>query len=134
MNVHKTFRRRPLRLLNVLCTFKLRPVSTEQEQFLSLYSICFPKKVNRPSPCSKFKEIELLRRVQLFQIEGLLKLKTLLEKENYLRKIRFEGHLFLSTFSQRVSKTCEVSMARKTLPSFMPVFRPLFLHQECLQN
>ena len=28
LNVHKTFRRRPL---NVLCTFKLRPVSTGQE-------------------------------------------------------------------------------------------------------
>ena len=27
MNVHKTFRRRPGRLLNVLCTFNLRPVS-----------------------------------------------------------------------------------------------------------
>ena len=27
-NVHKTFRRRPGRLLNVLCTFNLRPVST----------------------------------------------------------------------------------------------------------
>ena len=28
LNVHKTFRRRPGRLLNVLFTFKLRPVST----------------------------------------------------------------------------------------------------------
>ena len=28
LNVHKTFRRRPGRLLNVLCTFKLRRVST----------------------------------------------------------------------------------------------------------
>ena len=27
LNVHKTFRRRPGRLLNVLCTFSLRPVS-----------------------------------------------------------------------------------------------------------
>ena len=27
LNVHKTFRRRPVRLLNVLCTFNLRPVS-----------------------------------------------------------------------------------------------------------
>ena len=26
--MHKTFRRRPKRLLNVLCTFSLRPVST----------------------------------------------------------------------------------------------------------
>ena len=28
LNVHKTFRRRPGRLLNILCTFNLRPVST----------------------------------------------------------------------------------------------------------
>ena len=28
LNVHKTFRRRPGRLLNVLCTLILRPVST----------------------------------------------------------------------------------------------------------
>ena len=28
LNVHKTFRRSPRRLLNVLCTFNLRPVST----------------------------------------------------------------------------------------------------------
>ena len=28
LNVHKTFRRRPGPLLNVLCTFNLRPVST----------------------------------------------------------------------------------------------------------
>ena len=28
LNVHKTFRTRPERLLNVLCTFSLRPVST----------------------------------------------------------------------------------------------------------
>ena len=28
LNVHKTFRRRPGRLLNVLCTCNLRPVST----------------------------------------------------------------------------------------------------------
>ena len=28
LNVHKAFRRRPGRLLNVLCTFNLRPVYT----------------------------------------------------------------------------------------------------------
>ena len=31
LNVHKTFRRRPGRLLNVLCRFDLRPVSTGEE-------------------------------------------------------------------------------------------------------
>ena len=30
LSVHKTFRRRPGRLLNVLCTFSLCPVSTEE--------------------------------------------------------------------------------------------------------
>ena len=30
LKVHKTFRRRPRRLLNVLCTFNLCPVSTEK--------------------------------------------------------------------------------------------------------
>ena len=31
LNVHKTFGRRPGRLLNVLCTFNLRPLSTGHE-------------------------------------------------------------------------------------------------------
>ena len=33
LNVHKTFRRRPGRLLNVLCTFNLRPVSTGRTKY-----------------------------------------------------------------------------------------------------
>ena len=32
LNVHKTFRRRPGRLLNVLCTFNLRRVSMGSDQ------------------------------------------------------------------------------------------------------
>ena len=32
LNVHKTFRRRPGRLLNVLCTFNLRPVFLGKEK------------------------------------------------------------------------------------------------------
>ena len=31
LNVNKTFRRRPGRVLNVLCTLNLRPVSTGKE-------------------------------------------------------------------------------------------------------
>ena len=31
LNVHKTFRRCPRRLLNVLCAFNLRPVSKDKE-------------------------------------------------------------------------------------------------------
>ena len=34
LNVHETFRRRPGRHLNALCTFNLRPVSTK----LAIYS------------------------------------------------------------------------------------------------
>ena len=37
LNVHKTFRRRPGRLLNVLCTFNLRPVSTGKLDFSVFY-------------------------------------------------------------------------------------------------
>ena len=33
LNLHKTFRRRPGRLLNVLCSFNLRPVSTGLKTF-----------------------------------------------------------------------------------------------------
>ena len=36
MNVHKTFRICPGRLLNVLCTFNLRPVSTVYDIFSEL--------------------------------------------------------------------------------------------------
>ena len=38
LNVHKMFRRRPWHLLNVLCTFNSRPVSTG----LSFEDRCFP--------------------------------------------------------------------------------------------
>ena len=37
LNVHKTFRRRPGRLLNVLCTFNLRPVPTTLLHFKSSF-------------------------------------------------------------------------------------------------
>ena len=36
LNAHKTFRRRPGRLLNVLCAFILRPVSTGYTPFFLL--------------------------------------------------------------------------------------------------
>ena len=39
LNVHKTFRRRLGRLLKVLCTLNLRPVSTGQCKFLEFYFI-----------------------------------------------------------------------------------------------
>ena len=37
LNVHKTFRRRPGRLLNVLCTFNVRPVSTGLLQLVAVF-------------------------------------------------------------------------------------------------
>ena len=37
LNLHKTFRRRPGRLLNVLCTLNLRPVSRESIEDLQNY-------------------------------------------------------------------------------------------------
>ena len=40
LNVHKTFRRRPGRLLNVLCTFNLRPVSTGLDFLLTSVQNC----------------------------------------------------------------------------------------------
>ena len=39
LNVHKMFRRRPGRLLNVLCTFNLRPVSTGIPLFVIAFHI-----------------------------------------------------------------------------------------------
>ena len=35
LNVHKTFRRGPERLLNAFCTFNLRPVSRELEGIIT---------------------------------------------------------------------------------------------------
>ena len=37
LNVHKAFRRRPGRLLNVLCTFNLRPVPTGKPLLISAF-------------------------------------------------------------------------------------------------
>ena len=41
LNVHKTFRKRPRRLLNVLCAFNLRPVSAGELRQESLEIIIF---------------------------------------------------------------------------------------------
>ena len=44
LNVHKTFRRRPGRLLNVLCTFNLRCIGKYFHQFTSnVYLGCADK-------------------------------------------------------------------------------------------
>ena len=56
LNVHKTFRRRPGRLLNVLCTFNSRPVSAGYLASLSALT-----QTHSPSPillkvCRHFKE------------------------------------------------------------------------------
>ena len=49
LNVHKTFRKRPGRLLNVLCTFSLRPVFTGKGivQFLFFMSFFLALKKRR---------------------------------------------------------------------------------------
>ena len=65
LNVQKTYRRRPGSLLNVLCTFNLRPVSTEN--LLSLggyitravlqirfYFLKYPKYPKYPAPGTTF--------------------------------------------------------------------------------
>ena len=41
LNMHKTFRRRPVRLLNVLCTFNLRPVSMRKTNHIKILWHCF---------------------------------------------------------------------------------------------
>ena len=48
-NVHKTFRRRPGRLLNVLCTFNLRPVSTGRCDMLKINIFHYVKSVQTRS-------------------------------------------------------------------------------------
>ena len=58
LNVHKTFRRRPGRLLNLWCTFNLRPVSTGvlSDNIFWLYRIFERRNFNRTSQGrSKFK-------------------------------------------------------------------------------
>ena len=47
LNAHKTFRRRPGLLLNVLCTFSLRPLSTGNESKTELVKFNPPKKTTR---------------------------------------------------------------------------------------
>ena len=49
LNVYKTFRRRPRRLLNVLCTFNLRPVSKSKSNEIELliYIFCWYKIFSR---------------------------------------------------------------------------------------
>ena len=49
LNVHKTFRRRPGRLQNVLCTFNLRPVPAGLVYHtfgLALYNIAFDENLS----------------------------------------------------------------------------------------
>ena len=52
LNVHKTFRRRPGRLLNVLCTFNLHPESRGYSFKNSRFQICIYKPVKHDD-CDK---------------------------------------------------------------------------------
>ena len=56
LNVHKTFRRRPGRPLNVLCTFNLRPVST------GIWQSCSPaqsKKMKKLQKHANYKKVHV---------------------------------------------------------------------------
>ena len=82
-NVHKTFRRYPGRLLNVLCTFNLRPVSTRS--FLTIYVIlpyCWLFIVNLM--LSNFDD--LLQCMCMFFISGILSFVYL---SSFLKKFFF---------------------------------------------
>ena len=66
LNVHKTFRSRPWRLLNVLCTFNLRPVSTgtihwDKTQILKKFpSSKIVRKMIQKMPSFFFRELQLI--------------------------------------------------------------------------
>ena len=75
LNVHKTFRRRPGRLLNVLCTFNLRPVS------IGSMSFDFYVDRNLCSNCSirfsnYFNMRILVRLIVITKLKILLRLET----------------------------------------------------------
>ena len=78
LNVHKTFRRRPGRLLKVLCAFNLRPVSTGTGLFI--YPL---KKSKNISFSDVFRETSVMKWVNdtfrssppaLFLEKGILKI------------------------------------------------------------
>ena len=50
LNVHKTCRRRPGRLLNILCTFNLRPVSTWLAALTQIVAIADIMTMNKQPP------------------------------------------------------------------------------------
>ena len=66
MNVHKTFRRRPGHLLDVLCTFSLHPVSTGELHNLLLSEKIFSSNVylvNQPVRYATFFVITFFHRI-----------------------------------------------------------------------
>ena len=70
LNVHKTFTRRPGRLLNVLCTFNLRPVSTGLVEEVNWF---------------KSKHINILERTKRGEIKRKEKYK-IIEQKNRIKK------------------------------------------------
>ena len=64
LNVHKAFKRRPGCLLNVLCTFNLRPVSTGETDFKKALLIKKPY----TSSLAKFSVFPFLITMLFFEI------------------------------------------------------------------
>ena len=83
LNVLKTFRRRPGPLLNVLCTFNLRPVSTESdEKYFLDFDVQYPEKLHGlHNDLPVFPEIMKTKKVEKL-------LPNLLDKNEYVIHIR----------------------------------------------
>ena len=117
LNVHKTFRRRPGRLLNVLCTFNLRPVSTGFEVFILMWQVLFKlyiayyRKLGTNTTSPSMSSLEKLHSVPLsksfisifrilyfnyeslkYVLEGLMRYKNNNNSDNFIAKRTFELH------------------------------------------
>ena len=90
LNVHKTFRRHPGRLLNVLCTFNVRPASTGKRLGSFISS-------NRWDNCEKFKAL----------IKSPSYIACLKIKWNIFEKIRDHIKLSLITIVKHFSQIIE---------------------------
>ena len=119
LNVHKSFRRRPGRLLNVLCTFNLRPVFTGKG--LLKYSCvitytyfcccCLSTRsfIRKPSFCLSliFPNIMLENQAEIFLI-FFLTFISLFSLTVYLVKTNHKCH-FLTYFNMCVSPTLQLT-------------------------
>ena len=79
LNVHKTFRRRPGRLLNILCTLNLRPVSTGKTYKLILIYLS-----NTIDSLKKIMSIQNILNILFYLFENAV---TRIAKKKLLRAI-----------------------------------------------